>query len=142
MASKVVGLTVFKDRDEPGAELVEMNLLEGLGIEGDLHQGGERQVTLLSAETRRWVEEQAERGLCFARFKENILVEGLSMDDIKLGDLLTVGSAVLKMSMMKPCFPECTRASKDMPCQLSGRAVFAVVEQSGTVRVGDEVNKK
>ena len=135
---KIVGLTIFPQKGEPGLSLTEMTLLKGLGAEGDFHQGGEKQVTFLSVLTRRWIEAQAEKGLCFRRFKENILIEDLPLDEIGSGNLLTVGNAVLRISLTKPCFENCPLVSKGTPCRLSGRAVFAVVEQSGTVRVGDE----
>ncbi|MCL2517788.1 MAG: hypothetical protein FWF15_04415 [Oscillospiraceae bacterium] len=129
---KIVGLTLFQKKNEPGISVAELNLLEGFGIEGDFHWGGEKQVTLLSAETRRWLDSQTEQGLCFKRFKENILIEDL---EIKPCDRLIIGNAVLRISnLTKPCFDECPLVS---PCRLSGRAVFAVVEKSGTVRIGD-----
>jgi len=129
---KIVGLTLFPKKNEPGINLYELNLIEGFGIEGDYHQGGEKQITIFSSETRRWIDSQTERGLCFDRFKENILIEGL---EITSGERLTIGNAVLRISSLtKPCFDECPLVS---PCRLAGRNVFAVVEKSGTIRVGD-----
>ena len=122
-----------------------MNFLEGLGVEGDFHQGGERQVSLLSAEARLWIEAQtgqAKRGLCFGRFRENILIEGLPLEDLENGSLLYVGDAVLRISMRsKHCYDECGLFSKGMTCLLLGSAAFAVVEQSGVVRIGDAVRE-
>ena len=122
--------------------MYEMGLLEGIGVEGDFHQGGERQISLLSAEARRWMEAQKEKGLCFERFRENILIEGLSLEDLENGSLLFLGDAVLRISMRgKHCYDECALFSKGTPCRLSGCAVFAVVERGGTIAVGDNVSK-
>ena len=140
--SKIIGLTRYHKKGEPGTTLSEMTLLEGLGVEGDFHQGGERQVSLLSAEVRRWMEAQTEKGLCFGRFRENILVEGLPLENLKSGDLLSVGNAVLRISAhSKHCYNECALFSKGkkMPCRLSGCAAFAVVERGGAIRIGDFV---
>ena len=140
MAAHVAKLTRFSERGAPGEDLPEMTLLQGLGVEGDFFQGGNRQVSLLSIEARRWMEEQEERGLCFDRFKENILFQGLPMETLEPGDLLDMRSAVLRISpFKKPCFKECPRYSKGLLCRLSQCAKFAIVEQGGTVRAGDLV---
>ena len=142
--AEIAGLTRYHKKGEPGAPLSEMKLLEGLGVEGDFHQGVERQVSFLSAEVRRWMEaqtEKTEKGLCFGRFRENILIEGLPLEDLGNGCLLTVGDAVLRISMHnKLCYDECSLFSQGKPCRLSGSAAFAVVERGGTVRIGDLVS--
>ena len=138
MGAEVVGLTRYLKKGEPGISLSEMNLLKGLGVEGDFHQGGERQVSLLSAEARHWMEIEPVQGLCFRRFRENILLEGLPMDSLEPGGLLSMGSAVLRISgRRKECFKECARFSKGLSCRLSRCALFAAVDQSGTVRIHD-----
>ena len=139
--AKIIALTRYHKRGEPGEQLPEMKLLEGLGVEGDFHRG-ERQVSILSAEARRWMESQTEKGLCFGRFRENILIEGLALEDLENGSLLSVGDAVLRVDMhSKHCYDECGLFSKGTPCRLSGCAVFAVVERGGTIGIGDFVLK-
>jgi len=117
-----------------------MHLIKGLGVEGDFHQGGDRQVSLLGAEARAWMESQTKKGLCFERFKENMLIEGLSEEALKSGDLLLAGKAVLRISGAgKHCFKECVLFSEGQECLLSESALFAIVEESGYVRSGDYV---
>ena len=138
--AKIVGLTRYHKKGEPGTTLPELELSEGLGVEGDFHQGGERQVSLFSAEARRWMEAQKDKGLCFERFRENILIEGLSLEDLKNGSLLFSGDAVLRITMSgKHCYDECRLFSRGTPCRLSGCAVFAVVERGGIIHIGDPV---
>ena len=140
--AKIVGLTRYGKKGEPGESLSEARFLEGLGVEGDMHQGGEKQVSLLSAEARRWMDAQSEKGLCFGRFRENVLIEGLSLEDLESGSLLSLGDAVLRISVHgKHCYDECGLFSKGIPCRLSGSAAFAVVERGGMVRIGDVVSK-
>jgi len=142
-SAKIVGLVRYRKKGEPGESLSEMNFCEALGIEGNFHQGGERQVSLLSADVRLWMEaqtEQAKKGLCFGRFRENILIEGLPLKDLEIGSLLYIGDAILRISTRgKHCYDECGLFSKGMICRLSGSAVFAVVEQSGKTCIGDTV---
>ena len=138
--AEIVGLTRYPKKGEPPEALSEMKLLEGRGVEGDFHLGSERQVSLLSAEARQWMEAQNEKGLCFERFRENILIEGMFLGDLKEGSLLSSGDAVLQISALgKHCHDECGLFSKGTPCRLSGCAAFAVVERDGTIRVGDYV---
>ena len=140
--AKVVGLTRYLRKGEPGEHLSGMRLLEGLGVEGDFHQGSERQVCLFSAEARRWMEAQTEKGLCFGKFRENILVEGLPLEELEDGSLLSMGDAVLRVgTRSKHCYDECALFSKGMSCRLSGCAVFAVVERGGTINTGNLILK-
>ena len=139
--ARIAGLTLYRKKGEPGMALAEMTLLEELGVEGDFHQGSERQVSLLSVETRRWMEAQTEQGLCFKRFRENILIEGLPLEDLDNGCLLSAGDAILRISMRnKRCYDECRLFSKGIPCRLSGCAAFAVVDRGGVIRIGDSVS--
>ena len=140
MTAEIVELTRYNKKGGPGETLSEMKFLEGLGVEGDFHQGGERQVSLLSAEARRWMEAQTKKGFCFGRFRENILIEGLPLEDVKDDSRMSLGDAVLRINThSKHCYDECILFSEGMQCRLSGCAVFAVVECGGAVRVGDLV---
>ena len=139
--SMIAGLTRYAQKSGPGQELREAALLAGLGMEGNFHQGGERQLSLLTAEIRRWINSQAEKGLCFKRFKENILIEWTPGAALPAGARLRAGEAVLRTSdNLKRCHAECALFSRKIPCRLAGCAVFAVVEHSGSVRVGDKVS--
>jgi len=119
-----------------------MILLEGLGVEGDFHRNGEKQVSLLSAEVNRWMETQTVKGLCFRRFQSNILVEeaanGLALEEMRSGMFLSAGNAVLRVSTHhKKCFSECDFLADGKPCRLSACVCFANVVCSGVVRIGD-----
>jgi cyclic pyranopterin phosphate synthase len=120
----------------PGEALTRMTLIKNVGIDGDFHEGGQKQISILSAETRRWMDASPEKGLCFKRFKENILVEGLR--ELKVASLLSCGKAVLRITGAKDrCYDECGLFSKGAPCRLSEGAFFASVEQGGAIQIGD-----
>ena len=148
MTARIVGLTRYPQKDEPGVSLSEMIFLEGIGIQGDFHQGNERQVSLLSADARRWMEAQTLKGLCFERFRENMLVDGriegaseTSFEALESGTLLSAGSAVLRIgAQSKRCHTECDLFSSNSPCRLSGCVRFADVAQSGIARIGEAVS--
>lgn len=61
-------------------------------MEGDRHAaGGERQTSLLAGEARDWMEKQTEPGLCFRRYKANLITEGIDTTQLNTGDLLAAG---------------------------------------------------
>ena len=141
MISKITGLTRYCKKGEPGEILFEAKLVEGIGMESGRHMGGDRQISLLSAETRDWMDSQADPGLCFGKFRENIRVDGIVLNDVTDGSRLSVGEAVLRVNMgKKHCYDECGLLSKGSECRLSGGAVFAAVERGGVVRIGDFVS--
>ena len=140
MDARIVGLTRYTKKGEPGEALSAIMLLEGLGAEGDFHRGEEKQISILAVETHHWMEAQSEKGLCFGRFRENILTEGLPLETLKSGCHLSMGSAVIRISgQRKECFSDCGRFSKGQPCRLFESAAFAQVEKSGIVRINDPV---
>ena len=139
-ALKVVCLTQYQEKGAPGVVIPKAELLEGLGMEGNMYQGGEWQLSLLSSETRGWMDSQKKRGFCFERFKENILTEGISLETLETGQRLSVGDAIIRISMQnKRCHSECVLFSKGMECRLSKGAAFAAVERGGFVCAGDPI---
>jgi MOSC domain-containing protein YiiM len=115
----------------------------GLGLAGDFHQGGERQLSLLSTATRAWLDMQTEPGLCFARFKENLLVEGLEEECLADGSSIQVGGSVLRIRTgQKYCHGECPLFLSGDACKLPESVLFAVVEQGGTIKTGDFINRE
>jgi len=138
--AKIASLTRYTGKGAAGETLSEVNLLEGIGIEGDVHQGGERQISLLSADIRKWIDSCKEKGLCFKKFRENILIDGVNFKELTNNSRLSIGEAVLSISMgKKHCYDECDLRLSGLECRLTGNSVFAVVEHGGTVRVGDTV---
>ena len=135
---RVAALTRYPQKSGPNEVLQEATLAAGLGMEGNFRQGGERQICLLASELREWIDSQTEQGICFRRFKENLLLAGIPDGIFPPGARLQIGDVVLRMSEeLKRCHNECELASRGKPCRLSGSAVFAAVECGGVVRIGD-----
>jgi len=121
--------------------MIETKLLQGVGIDRDFHQRGDRQISLLAADARLWMEAQTRKGLCFGRFRENMLIEGLSLEELECGIHISVGSAVLRIGVHnKRCYDECVLLPEGLPCRLVNSVCFAGVVQSGMVRIGDAVS--
>jgi MOSC domain-containing protein YiiM len=151
MDGQVIGIRAYPAKGEAGIKLKEGKFLENLGLEGDFHaKGGDRQVSLLCAETRDLMIKQKERGLCFSRFKENITIRFLDDNIPRFGARLEAGegvstenSAVLEITgETKSCHKECSLYQAGKRCPLSGMSLFAKVIKGGIIRVGDSVTVK
>jgi MOSC domain-containing protein YiiM len=136
---QVVKLIRYRAKGEPGEEVSEAALREGLGLDGDFHAGpGDRQLCILPMELRAWIDGKNGQGLCFPRFRENISIEGIAPADLAPGRRLALGGAVVEISgSAKHCHEECPLYQAGAPCLLAGAALFAKVLQGGPVRVGD-----
>ena len=138
-SGKIVSLAKQQEVKGPLEYMKEAVLIEDIGIEGNVFQGGKRQVCVCSSETRKWMSEQVDVGLCFKHFSENILTEGIPLDKLQIGDLLSVGGAKLYVNEKKPCFDDCVLRVNKRPCQLSANAFFAVVKKGGVIKLEDSV---
>ena len=139
-------IIVYPEKGSAGKELAEARFIENLGLEGDFHAtGGERQLSLLVSGEQEYLNltGQKEKGLCFSRFKANIVIRGLSADSFTPGARLTVADAILEITgETKRCHEECALYQVGKTCSLAGRSLFAKVLKSGIIRANDSVNVK
>ena len=136
---KIIALQYFLDKFTPvNAESLTLDTVGG--IVGDCHYGpGDRQVALFSVEAMREIAEDPEKGLCFKRYKPNILMEGFLVKEHKKGSTLTCGDAELEITGYKECFPDkCPLSGRGIVCPLQRSVAFARVVKDGTVKLGDE----
>ena len=103
------------------------------GVVGDCH-GGDKQVSLCSAAAFAALGRGA--GLCTARYAPNVVLDGWRA--FSVGDELTLGTARLRITALKACFPaDCALAQTGAPCALKDGAAFARVIRQGAAAVGD-----
>ena len=122
------------------SELDKAYLEEGHGMRGDKHFGSPRQLSLLDADARDWIDRHADEGLCLHKFRENMTVRDLSALRPVTGMRLQAGGAELTVTeVCKECYASCPFLADDGDCPLSSGAVFARVDESGEVRPGDPV---
>lgn len=137
----ICALRIREAKGAPAVDREQIRLVSGKGIYGDRHYGeGDLQVCLLEQECRTWMEDQEEKGLCFARFRENIRTNGICLSDLARGDWLQAGDAILEITQAgKECFPGCPRAEAGKECRLRNACCFARVIKDGSLVVGDAV---
>ena len=129
----------FSEKGKPAEELMEAELIEGLGLKGDRHaDGSNRQLTLLRAETAEWMRTRETPGLCFRRYQANLEIRGLPEGSLMPDRKLTVGEAVVEITAEgKHCFPECGLFHSGEECRLSREGSCGRVMRGGRIRVGD-----
>lgn len=89
-----------------------------------------------------WRKELPDMELPWGMFGENFTTEGLFEDDLRIGDRLQIGSAILMVRQPRvPCFKLAAKFRRDDILQRflrSGRSGFYFsVEQEGVVQAGD-----
>ncbi|MCL1992676.1 MAG: hypothetical protein FWG66_07000 [Spirochaetes bacterium] len=138
----LAGITRYPKEGGQREKLEIAHLIEDLGLEGDRHaEGGDFQISLLSREEQQWMSAQSEAGLCFKRYKENLLFDSIA--ELAPGDKIKVGDATLQISDTdKQCFENCPLFSRKEKCILTGRQLFAKVVKSGKIKTGDEMKKE
>lgn len=145
MVQSGVATTLTRIQAAParGAErvsLVRADLHTEWGIAGDAYGGpGDRQVVLLDACARAAIDEgTGEQGVCYPRFRENLLIEDLNAGRLAPGMRLVIGTVVLEVTAAgKRCFPECTLPRGE--CHIRAGVAFCRVIRGGSVQVGDDV---
>lgn len=135
---EVSGLRIFEEKGKPGIEKDAVKVLKGGGIEGDRHCfDKDRQISIMTRNAYEWMQAQEVEGLCFRRFKANIVIDtkGGSIP----GPRLKAGGAVLAVEGKKRCFKECGRYREHMDCMLKDSCWYASAVSDGEIHIGDKV---
>ena len=140
---KIKKIKIFFEKGKPPRIVQNAQCIADCGLQGDrFAKGGPKQLTAIDTDTLQWMEQQTEKGLCFARYKANLEVD-FDLSQLKTGQKLACGSAVLQLSTaQKECFAECARVQGKLPCRLRTNAKYLVVKQGGTVSVDDKITSE
>lgn len=112
------------------------------GLEGDYHgEKGDASLTLWTLEARTILENQDFPGICFQKFRENILVSGIDFSKVNQGDCLVAGKVRMKVEKKgKRCHPEvCTLGKDRKHCLLRTQTVFLKPLSDGILYEGEEI---
>lgn len=122
-------------------EIPEAFLKKDWGIEGDAHAGNwHRQVSLLSAESVKKLQEKLSFELAHGAFAENILVKGMSVHTLPVGTRLRIGEALCEVTQIgKECHNDCEIRRMTGMCVMPTDGIFAVVLNEGVIRPGDQI---
>lgn len=140
--SSVERILCYSEKGMPAQRLEQVRLIRDCGMHGDYHgTGGDRQITLISQRAKDWMESEEIKGLCFAKFHENIVIKDIILNDLPQQTRLKIGEAVLELSpIRKKCFPDlCELDQSREECLLVQEVRFAKVITGGDIAVGMEI---
>ena len=127
------------EKGKPRRKISSIIVRPDWGIQGDAYAGpGDRQLLLFYSDARQGVDSAEEAGLCYPRFRENLLVAGLDPGSLRPGDRVRIGEAILKITgATKKCYPECELPARK--CRIRDHVAFCAVERGGKIEQGDSV---
>ncbi len=142
-SGKIIAVSVGGSKGKKKTPVPSATLIAEHGVRGDAHAGpGPRQVSLLAAES---IGKMREKGLQVGPgdFAENITVEGFDLLNVRIGDRIRAGEAVLEISQIgKVCHDRCAIYIQAGDCVMPREGVFARVVLGGKVAPGDPVRRE
>lgn len=141
MAGKIVAVCVSDEKGTQKQNIVSAVLRADHGIEGDAHAGQwHRQVSLLADEA---IETMRAQGLAltYGNFGENIVTQGIELQELGVGTTLKLGSTVTGeiTQIGKVCHDRCAIYYQTGDCIMPRQGLFIRILTGGTVSVGDEI---
>lgn len=148
MKGRILSINVSKIKGVAKIPVMKANLIEGKGVEGDVHYGIDeiKQVSLLSIES---IEKQKfcikinkrDVSLKPGDFAENITTEGLNLSALKVGDKLKVSDSILlEVSKIgKECHKYCAIYYKTGDCIMPREGIFVKVIKGGEIKTADKI---
>ena len=138
--NKLIAICTSEKKGTAKVMVNEVNVIEDFGIEGDAHAGKwHRQVSLLALEK---IENFRSKGanVDFGAFGENLVVEGIELNKLPVGQRIKVGEVELEVTQIgKKCHDKCAIFYQVGQCIMPTNGVFTRVLKGGKVKVGDEV---
>ncbi len=96
---KIISISISEKRGVPKKPIKEAILKENFGIIGDGHAGSEiKQVSLLASEDILMLKKDLPPEITYGDFAENIATEGIDIQNLKVGDILYLGDAILEIT--------------------------------------------
>lgn len=152
---KIFSINRGKARGTAKRAVKEARLIEGFGLEGDVHGGRNlQQVSILAIESikKQTVCPRVEKNKLRPKgsnsfgpgdFSENITTEDLDLTQLKIGDRLRIGThVVLEISKIgKECHKYCTIYQGDRDCIMSCEGIFTKVLRGGKINIGDRIER-
>ena len=136
---KILALCISEKKGTLKTEINEANFIEDFGIENDAHAGKwHRQVSLLEFNK---IDEFRKKGanVDFGAFGENIVLEGIELHTLPIGQLLKIGDVLLEVTQIgKKCHDKCQIYYQVGECIMPKNGIFTKVLKGGKVKVGDE----
>lgn len=136
---KVLAICISEKKGTLKTEISEAKFIEDFGIENDAHAGKwHRQVSLLEFNK---IDEFRKKGanVDFGAFGENLVVEGIELHTLPIGQLIQIGDVLLEVTQIgKKCHDKCQIYYQVGECIMPKNGIFTKVIKGGNVKVGEE----
>ena len=77
----------------------------------------------------------------FGEFGENLVVQGIELHTLPIGQLIQLGDVILEVTQIgKKCHDKCQIYYQVGECIMPKNGIFTKVIKGGRVKVGDECN--
>ena len=139
MKGKVIAVCRGQEKGKPKEDVGSGFLEKDFGLLGDAHAGTIKQISILAKEM---VDQLAyQTGLAFpaGAFAENLLISGISQEDLVPGKILRIGGALLQVERIGKESNTLHAYNYRGYSLLPQYGIFARVLQSGIIKNGDEV---
>lgn len=139
---KVVAVCVSEKKGTRKVNVGEGYLKENYGVIGDGHadSNSHRQVSLLDIES---IHKMQALDLMVGPgdFAENITTQGVDFKELKIGDRVYAGEAILEITQIgKDCHSGCAIFKEVGKCIMPKEGIFAKILTGGKLRAGDHVS--
>lgn len=136
---KVLAICISEKKGTLKTEISEAKFIEDFGIENDAHAGKwHRQVSLLEFNK---IDEFRKKGanVDFGAFGENLVVEGIELHTLPIGQLIQIGDVLLEVTQIgKKCHDKCQIYYQVGECIMPKNGIFTKVIKGGNVKIGEE----
>lgn len=133
---KVIAVNTAEKRGIPKKNRGQGYLREGWGLEGDAHAGAwDRQISVFPVEAMALVPPEIKSTIAEDDYSENITIEGIPLEKLKVGGQLRIGEAEVLICHIGKEKPKET----GRPYIVSREGRFGTVVKSGKVATGDVV---
>ena len=136
---KVIAVCTSEAKGTQKVSVPEIEIKEAWGIQGDAHAGKwHRQVSLLAFEK---IDDFRNKGgnVDFGAFGENLVVDGIELHKLPVGQQLQVGEVLLEVTQIgKECHDKCAIYYQVGECIMPKNGIFTRVLKGGKVKVGDQ----
>ena len=140
--SILICVCVSTEKEDRAKNIHQANVVPS-GISGDMHCGsGKKQVSMLPYEKVKEYFEAKNEPVCYGRFGENLVVEGLDWSEIQVGDKFRCEDVLLEVTQIGSSMPEMKGASNETVCApMKQWFVFCKVKHVGILTEGEQFIK-
>jgi MOSC domain-containing protein YiiM len=140
--SKLIAISISKKKGIPKSNILEANLIENFGIEGDAHasENWHRQISILALESIDKMKEKLPK-LTPGIFAENLTTIGINLLQLNIGSQIKIGKeAILEITQIgKECHSKCAIFYKAGDCIMPKEGIFAKVIAGGKIQIDDKI---